>query len=322
MVFFITFLRALAACIITNAHYVGIYPTDLIANGGLIGDILFFAVSGYCLSNVKKSFFSWYGKRIYRVYIPVIIITIIYLVLGYYTFEEHNLFGWFIYPTAYHFVASIILLYIPFYVVMKVKLLRKNLGLVMGGCFVLYMAIYILVYDKSYYHIDNVHEPMIRFLFMNCMLLGAWFKQNDKIFRNKFKFSYLISAIIFFIAYFATKLLFTHRASVAPFQFLNQIIIFMLLFFIFCSFAGLDSLLKHLPVAMKKIIEFISSITLEIYVVQYYLIEIIRPIGRFPINWILLTTVIIMSAFILNRICKLIYSLIDTCKNKYVGRYK
>lgn len=320
MVFFITVLRALAACLITNAHYTGIYPTDLIANGGLIGDVFFFAVSGYCLCNVKMSFLPWYGKRIYRVYIPVIIITVLYLALGYYTFEEHNLFGWLVYPTAYHFVASIILLYIPFYVVMKVKPLRNNLGLVIGACFVLYMAIYILVYDKSYYHIDNVHEPMIRFLFMECMLLGAWFKQNDEKFRNKFKFRYLITAIVLFMMYFASKLLFSHRESVATFQIVNQIVIFMLLFFMFCSFAGLDSRLEHLPAAVKKIIEFISSITLEIYVVQYYLIEVIRSIGRFPINWILLTAAIILSAFLLNRICKLIYSLIDTCKNKCVGR--
>lgn len=45
MVFFITCVRALAACLITNAHYTGVYPTDLIANGGMIGDVLFFAVS-------------------------------------------------------------------------------------------------------------------------------------------------------------------------------------------------------------------------------------------------------------------------------------
>lgn len=41
MILFIEFLRALAACLITNAHYTGIYPTDLIANGGLLGDVIF-----------------------------------------------------------------------------------------------------------------------------------------------------------------------------------------------------------------------------------------------------------------------------------------
>lgn len=322
MIFFITFLRALAACFITNAHYTGIYPTDLIANGGLIGDILFFAVSGYCLCNVKMSFLPWYGKRIYRIYIPVIIITVLYLILGYYSFEKHNLFGWFVYPTAYHFVASIILLYIPFYVVMKVKLLGNNLGLVMGACFVLYISIYILTYDKSYYHIDNVHQPMIRFLFMECMFLGAWFKQNDEKFRNNFKLRYFITTVVLFWTYFVSKLLFSNRESLASFQIINQIVIFMLLFFVFRSFAGLDSWLEHLPVAVKKIIEFISSMTLEIYIVQYFLIDVIRPIGHFPINWIILTVAIILSAFLLNRVCKVIYSLIDTCKNKCIGREK
>ena len=62
MVYFITFLRAMAACLITNAHYTGVYPTDLIANGGLIGDIIFFAVFilltiSCCAEVFSKSFF-------------------------------------------------------------------------------------------------------------------------------------------------------------------------------------------------------------------------------------------------------------------------
>lgn len=53
---FIVLVRAIAAIVITNSHYTGVYPTDLIANGGLLGDVLFFAVSGYCLSNIKDAF--------------------------------------------------------------------------------------------------------------------------------------------------------------------------------------------------------------------------------------------------------------------------
>ena len=56
MVLYITLLRALSAMIITNAHYTGIYPTDLIANGGLLGDVIFFAVSGFCLANIRLNF--------------------------------------------------------------------------------------------------------------------------------------------------------------------------------------------------------------------------------------------------------------------------
>jgi peptidoglycan/LPS O-acetylase OafA/YrhL len=54
MIFYITVLRALAAILITNAHYTGVYPNELIANGGLLGDVIFFAVSGFFLFNVKQ----------------------------------------------------------------------------------------------------------------------------------------------------------------------------------------------------------------------------------------------------------------------------
>lgn len=120
MIFFIIVLRALAAILITNSHYTGIYPTDLIANGGLLGDVIFFSVSGYCLYNTKNNFFKWYGKRIYRIYIPVIVITLFYLIIGSYSLDENSIFWWILYPTYYHFVASIIILYIPYYIIMKI----------------------------------------------------------------------------------------------------------------------------------------------------------------------------------------------------------
>ena len=113
MVTYITVLKVLAACLITNSHYTGVYPLEIIANGGLIGDILFFAVSGYCLSKVKGTCGKWYGKRLVRCYLPVMIITAVYMLLGYYTLENENAFWWYVYPTYYHFVASIIVLYIP-----------------------------------------------------------------------------------------------------------------------------------------------------------------------------------------------------------------
>lgn len=77
LIFFVTVLRALAACIITNSHYTGVYPTDLIANGGLLGDVMFFAVSGFCLANVKESFPKWYVKRLVRILPAVWLITAI-----------------------------------------------------------------------------------------------------------------------------------------------------------------------------------------------------------------------------------------------------
>lgn len=322
MIFFITCLRALAACFITNAHYTGIYPTDLIANGGLIGDVLFFAVSGYCLYEVKVSFPKWYGKRIYRIYPTVLIMTAFYIGLGAYSLTEHSVAWWFLYPTYYHFVGSIIVLYIPFYFVVKFDFLRKHILEVIGVIACIWLIIYCTVYDYTYYHIDTVREPVIRFLFMECMLLGAWFRQNDERIRNKCKMWYPIVMIITFCVYFASKIIFSHWESIAPFQVLNQVAIFILLMFIFLTFAGLDSQLEKLPRCVKKIISFVSSITLEIYVVQYVLIGLIRPIGHFPLNWIVLTAVIVASAFVLHKLCECIYHGIEFIIQNLIRRYK
>lgn len=303
MVFYITVLRALAACLITNAHYIGIYPTDLIANGGLIGDVLFFAVSGYCLYSIKAPFLKWYGKRIYRVYLPVVVITAVYIFTGAYSLSAHDAIWWFIYPTCYHFVASIIVLYMPYYCCMKIDWLKKHLLEVMCAVAAVWLTVYLTVYDKSYYHIDTVREPMIRFLFMESMLLGAWFRQNDECFRNVIKKWYPPTLVGMTIVYFVSKLLFSRRRSLAGLQILNQCVIFVLLFLIFAVFSGRDSKLEKMPGWLKKAVELISSITLEIYVVQSVLIDLIRPIGYFPLNWVVLSVAILICAFALNKVC-------------------
>ena len=56
---FIVYLRAICAMVITNAHYEEIYPVSIIANGGLLGDVLLFSISGYCLYNIKTDFIRW-----------------------------------------------------------------------------------------------------------------------------------------------------------------------------------------------------------------------------------------------------------------------
>lgn len=312
MIFFITVLRALAACIITNSHYVGVYPTDLIANGGLFGDVIFFAVSGFCLTNVKDSFPKWYGKRLVRVFPAVIIISLIYVLLGIHELEPSvkGVVSSFIYPTAYHFVASIIVLYIPFYAVMKIQKLRENIPVVAGVTALIWLLIYIFVYDKSYYHIDTVREPMIRFLFFFAMLLGAYFKLSMEKYRNKKSIVSWILLPVLFVGYFASKLIFSRIDSISNFQIVNQFVLFVLLVVTFRCFMSIDSWLEKLPKWIKSVITFVSGITLEIYLVQIGIIDDLN-ILPFPLNWLLITGVIVLLAFILNKVAVLIQKGLD-----------
>ncbi len=317
MVFFINFLKALAACLITNAHYEGVYPNDIIANGGLIGDILFFFCSGYCLYNIRLNFIKWYSKRIYRIYVPVISVTLIYLLVGLYNFETRNIFEWLIYPTNYHFIASMVILLIPYYFCVKNNYLKNHLQYVMIAVFAVYLLIYFTVYDRSYLHIDDVHEHMTKFLFFESMLLGGLFRKNDEKLRNKFKMIYPVLAVFLFGLYFASKLFFTRYNSYLNLQFVNQVIIFMLLVFIVLTFSSLDIKLEKLPLFIKKIIVFVSEITLEIYVVQYALIDLIKSFKLpFPLNWLCLTGGIILAAFILHMLSKGIYAFNSFCCKK------
>lgn len=311
MAFYITFLKALAACFITNAHYTDVYPIEIIANGGLIGDVIFFAVSGYCLYNIRLSFPRWYGKRLYRIYPSVVFITLIYAVLGLYQVNSQNFIQWFLYPTHYHFVASILVLYIAYYIVLKIKFLKERLWMVMTVVAVIWMAVYMLFCDKSFYNIDNVYSPMIWFLFFESMLLGALFREKDAELRNKFSVLNVIGLVVSFVAYFASKLLFSKIESLSFFQPINQILIILLLYFFFRVFSGLDNKLEKLPKWIKKIVGFVASITLEIYVVQYVIIDELKAIAGFPVNWIVLSTTILLSATVLHWLCKVFYYLCD-----------
>lgn len=307
MIFFITVLRALAAVIITNSHYVGVYPTDLIANGGLYGDVIFFAVSGFCLVNAKESFPRWYGKRLLRIFPTVVLISVVYCALGLFDLEMSlgGIVNMFIYPTAYHFIASILVLYIPFYIVAKSEVLRKRIPLIAAVLGAIWFVIYIFMYDKSYYHIDAVREPMIRFLFFFAMLLGAYFRINKDRFLNKKAVLAWVALPILFVSYFASKMLFSRMQSVAYLQIVNQIILLAVLAATFRCFASIDGKLERLPKALKNIISFISGITLEIYLVQIGIIDRLN-ILPFPLNWILITTIIILLAFLLHKISQFV----------------
>lgn len=299
MIEYATFLRALAAILITNSHYVGVYPIDIIASGGLFGDVIFFALSGFVLINIKDTFINWYKKRIIRIYPSIWIITIAYLVFAFYTFENGSIASYFIYPTYYHFIASIVVLYIPYYLIAKNEYFRNRIPAFMLGTFIVQFIIYVFFYDKTYYHIDTVKEPMIRFLFFQSMLMGLYFRVNNERYLNKKSLSNWVFLISSLVIYFITKIAFSKIEDISQFQIINQMILFITLYFVFKCFASIDGQLVKLPKIIKSVAAFISQITLQIYAVQYVIIHKFATIV-FPFNWLIITSLIVISAYILN----------------------
>lgn len=307
---FIVLMRALAAMVITNSHYEHIYPYPIIANGGLLGDVLFFAVSGFCLASPTMKFHKWYLKRLLRIYIPVWLVTAIYVAIGCYdcgTVEE-GLKLW-LWPTYYHFVGSIILLYIPFYFIARYMTMTLHTYIKLGGViFAIQLVIYLVMYDHSYYHIDKVREPMIWFLFFQGMLSGLFFRQNE--IRLKKKSLACLCATLLFVTYFVSKMAFVKYPAYADFQLLNQMILFGLLVVLFVIFQNMEQRLNSMPQRVHKVIKFLADHTLEIYLVQYVIIGRLN-IGPFPINWLLVTICIIVSASLLRILSQILIKRIN-----------
>lgn len=321
---FIYLLRILAAILITNSHYEAVYPVSVIANGGLLGDVIFFAVSGYCLYPVNHTFPKWYGRRLKRIYPVVWLITLIYCLIGFYQANSvKGLVKLFLYPTYYHFVASIILLYIVFFLVSK--LLQKqptcfdrNFTLVLTVLAVSYAIIYVTVYDRSYYHIDTVREPMIEYLYFFAMMIGLWFRNYKDRYLGKNKVWPWLCALVLFGGYFASKIAFSRGMVSSGLQFVNQVILLLLLVCLFRGFIGLEEKLGRMPQKLHRAVVYVAGFAFEIYLVQYALIPRLN-IGPFPLNFLLVSGSILVSAWLLHLLHDWIMGRIDGLLKKPEG---
>ncbi len=316
MVNYVTLLRAIAAILITNSHYIGIYPSDIIANGGLLGDVLFFAVSGFCLANPKVGFYEWYLRRFLRVYPVVWIITLVYVLTGLYTLDKQNLFWYFIHPTNYHFVPSIMLLYIPLYVVLKVDYLKKRISTLMIVMLIIQLLWYLFAYDYSYYHIDTVREPMIRFLYFQSMLIGILFRINHSRYINHRTRIDWIALVLLVLAYGISKTCFVKIHSIAQYQLFNQIVLLGLLYAVFKCASSLETKISSISSASMKLISGVAAITLEIYLVQIPIIPLLSKLSVFPLNFIVTTSAILFGALTLHKVSQMVNVVIDKCLHK------
>ena len=299
---FINLLRVLAAVCITNSHFANVWPVSGIASGGMVGDVLFFAISGYCLyhSDFKfRDFGKWYIKRIRRIYITVVLIALITCLFTGFPEITRDWIHMFVYPTQYHFVASIMVLYIIYYIWMHfLKQWRIKIwvsGLIYS---IVVLAVYCMTFDKSWYHIDVVEEHFIRFLFFGAMLIGAHIrektqdKDTQRLQQNIWKSTGICIASV--ILYFAVRLA-VPRFELFSVQFLTWIAILLALYFIFRWAESLESLLIRLPGKLQGVISFIAGITLQIYLVQFPIINRFDALP-FPVNLLVIAVMIFAGA--------------------------
>ena len=215
MIFFVNVLRALAACIITSNR------VSIIA------------------------FLQWYVKRISRIYIPVFAVTLVLILLGYNKIVNcFDIIRLFIYPTQFAFISAIIVIYIPCYYILSTKCLKGRLLYVQALVGLAGLLVYFFVYDRSYYHIDSVHEPFILFLYMESMLMGAWFRINDRKFRNSHTPWHYCLLLISCLLYIVCKTVLSSGKISSRYQVANQVALLLVLLMVFRTFIGIDNKLQ------------------------------------------------------------------------------
>lgn len=318
---FIAAMRVVATVLITNTHFGKIWPISQLAVGGLIGDLLFFAVSGFCLINSGDNGFAQFAqKRVLRIYPTIIIITLVFFLCG-----KMQISGWlgrmgiigrFVYPTTFHFIESIILLYICLYPCMRLGFLKKRLPVVMIVVAAAFFIAYVFA-DRTV-RLDTAAHYLTKFLFFEVMLYGAYMRQKVDEYKKP-----VLEWLLFFasiMAYFVSKMLINEK-QFADLQFIIFVCAFLVGSTSIRAFSGIEKLFRKLPQRITAMLKFIADLTLEIYVVQTTLIGIVVSWGLpFVLRFPLVVFLIFAAAFVCNRTAKIAVKslafLISKCCNK------
>jgi len=299
-------LKFFAIILITNSHINHLYPIPSIGTGGSLGNSIFFLVSaiGLTLSLNKKKvdFATWFYKRASRTYFITWVATILFLLIGYYTVSPNfaELFHLFIFPTGYWFIPAITLFYIPLYFVIT-NYSPKVFLYTSIAVTIIYFGIYFTFMDIHSWTVES--KSLFKWIFyFEVMVVGVYVaNQYDRfVYKGIFDFIVFCALTIFFFGFkFATA----KFNALMPLQFLLQIvtipwvIYFLKLIRSNAVYQTLNNW-KYLSVT----IVFISSITLEIYLLQsfFYNMEFVKS-QIFPINLVLFAILLTLAAWALSK---------------------
>jgi peptidoglycan/LPS O-acetylase OafA/YrhL len=306
---FIDILRAIAAMLITNSHFDGVYPIN-ISWGGCPGVALFFTISGFLLvksvSNIKN-FFSWYGQKVIRLYIPLTLVNIVMVLIG---FKAASLLL-FIFPiNGLWYVPAIAVLYVPFYLVVKAMekySIRGGYNLILILLVVIYSILYTLS-KKDGFFVEGEIKFRLIYGFAAMMLGSVVYRIHDSVFLHKSRRLFSCLSLLSLVAFLAMKFFMDYSSVLIRVQFLTEV--FGVSFAVLLLIGGIgyaDILDKFASIGLSRFLLLISKCSLEIFLVQFIFIAYLKSIV-FPINIVLICVCIILSALVIHTISEKLYS--------------
>lgn len=291
-------LKFVAVILITNSHFRSLYQdiSPKLATGGVIGDALFFFTAGFAM-NLGKSALNGFVEFIHNKFRRLYPTFIAYAVLSSFalgvsvTWYDIVGFG------PYWFIQCIMIYYIICYPLLKNKRLF-NIYLVSSIVIMILATILISKADCSIY--NNIVCRYFLFLipFIFGIKLGNTSLSSNA--ANQLNYKYLIIAIISFILYFVVVSFGKGKYNLLYYTEILAMIPIIL--FLVYSYKGLNSIpvIKFVKCnkVVKSIVYIASQLTLQIYIVQFPIVEFHYEI-KFPLNIFFVIGLILISAYVL-----------------------
>lgn len=311
---FIVILRAIATALVANSHFKGVYPNDILSFGGGYGLALFYMISGYLLANINanSSLKEWYIPKLLRLYVPLYIVRIIELLVGYKEISTIEIFlREFIFPGSW-FGGSMVFLYLLYFVIVKYWLKGRadyKLGVTITAATICYIALFVAKPSIATFSIQSlavekqfsIETPYLitHFIWIVCMFTGYWLRKTEiKLNKNYPMVILLITSILVFLA----VRLITRDGKHVNLEFALGPAYVGFALSLFMLLMKSEPLCRDiLKTIMGKLLAVISMCSLEIYYIQFMWIEWLKGY-HFPINLALLIILITVSAYAVHQL--------------------
>lgn len=283
-------MKFIAAILITYSHMGILFPTyGGLVTGGAIGDGLFFFCSGFTLFLGRQDrFVDWYKRRINRIYPTIIMWALFSCVVFNWEWSVTDM----ITTPRYWFIPCIMVYYMIFYFIRKYMLDRLVVACIIAGAIVLISSFFVLDMNHS---VMYAAVPYMRIYYFLFMLLGAVVAvHKEKEVSSLKAFVYAMSGLV---AYYMCMGIYKIDSFYCNFQVVSLIPLLFAIYWIY-RFCNTASICRVLDGRAGLVIYFISSLTLEIYMVQYAIFTDGMN-GIFPLNIVITYMLIFVAAYVL-----------------------
>lgn len=287
-------IKSLAALFIVNSHLVPMYKdiNPALATFGVHGDAMFFFCAGYvALSGLKKqsnhSLWLYMRNRFQRLFPTIMIYYLIRSIILDIPITWNNL----LYADEFWFISHIFVSY-AFIYLLFVYQYKNLLSWFLGISFMVMLSSILVKPNGASIFFNNLNH----YCFFPSMLLGLILASKKNIKTSKID---IIWMTLSFISYFLISSIGKNRFD---YLYYTQIFSFIPLnIFLYFTYKSFTFTSPFIVPWFSKIIVFISSLTLEMYMVHYSFITP-KYNNWFPLNIVCLYGIAIMSAYILRVI--------------------